>query len=100
MKPYRFTQAPQLFRRATLDNLTLVPGNLLPYKKIYQAIANQLPTGEILIVLPRGMHRQKTVFTRVVTLLQAKGHRVTTVPAERLDQQERQQSKLLVGSML
>jgi hypothetical protein len=49
----RLTQPPRRLRRARLENLALIPGNLLPFKEQYHQIANRLPHGEVLIVLPR-----------------------------------------------
>ena len=68
---YRFMRPPKAIRRAQvkLDNVALIPGNLLPFKSAYQEIANGLPKGGILIVLP---HELKN-----------KGHRIVTVSAER-----------------
>ena len=44
----RALQRPQV----RLDNIALVPAHLLPRKAAYQAIANALPRGDILLVLP------------------------------------------------
>jgi hypothetical protein len=35
-----------------LGNIALVPASLLPSKKVWQRIANNLPDGDILIILP------------------------------------------------
>jgi hypothetical protein len=35
-----------------LDNLALVPASLLPHRTTYQRLANQLPAGAVLVVLP------------------------------------------------
>ncbi len=79
MRGYRFTKPPRICIR--LDNLALVPANLLQYKEQWQAIANSHPTGSVLIVLPRteGTHRQ--ALEKMAITLQA-GHQVTTVSAE------------------
>ncbi len=66
----------------TLDNIVVIPGTLLPSKARYQAIANTLPQGDILIVLPAPTSREYGTMTRVKALVEAKGHRVTTVPAD------------------
>ena len=79
MKSYRITQPPRFVRRARLDNLALVPGNLLPFKNQWQAIANQLPKGEVLIVLPRKEGPSRKLLKDVATLLDQKGRRVTIV---------------------
>jgi hypothetical protein len=52
MRPHRFTKSPRAVRHAKLDNLALVPASLLLYKDPYQQLANDLPTGNILIILP------------------------------------------------
>ena len=44
----RALQRPQV----RLDNMALVPAHLLPRKADYQAVANRLPPGDILLVLP------------------------------------------------
>jgi len=62
----------------------LVPGNLLPFKDKWQAIANRLPKGEVLIVPPSTGSRERRTLENVATLLEAKGHRVTTLSAEQL----------------
>lgn len=83
MSLYRFTRPPSTLRCARLDNVALVPANLLPFKAEWQAIANGLPKGDILIVLPEtNLPLRKTTET-VATLLESNGHRVTTLPAER-----------------
>lgn len=75
---------PKALRKAKLDNLTLVPGNLLPFKAKYQAIANDLPAGEVLVILPAGDRPVRKTIQTVVDLVRAKGQRVTTVSAEQL----------------
>jgi len=39
-------------RKARLDNLALVPGDLLPLKEQWQRLANDLPEGSVLICMP------------------------------------------------
>jgi hypothetical protein len=62
-----------------LDNVALVPANLLPFKAVWQKVANTLPKGNILIILPDT--DQRLTQAKVATLLKADGHRVTTLPA-------------------
>ena len=40
-------------RRAKLNNVALVPANLLPYKSQWQAIANGLADDGVLMILPK-----------------------------------------------
>ena len=67
-----------------LDNITLVPAHLLPRKAEYQAIANTLPQGDILLVLPPADSRKRATMERVAQLFRAKGRRVTVLSEERL----------------
>lgn len=81
---YHFTGPPKQLRRpgVKLDNLALVPASLLPFKAQYQAIANDLPTGEMLIIRPV-TEKSRRVLDAVSDLLKAKGCRISMVPAER-----------------
>ena len=57
------------------------PGNLLPYKGEYQEIANGLPQGGILIVLPQEL-KQRRAFEQTAALLKQQGKRIATISAE------------------
>ncbi len=83
--PYRLVRPPQPIsrRKPRLDNVALVPASLLPFKEIYQRVANSMPSGSILIVLPGPAKKQRTVYERVATQLKAQGQRVSTLPANR-----------------
>jgi hypothetical protein len=67
-----------------LDNLTLVPASLLPRKADYEAIANDLPHGEVLLVLPPADSAERQTMQRVAQLFRAKGRHVTILTEERL----------------
>ena len=84
MKQYRFIKPPRTLRRGQvkLDNLALVPGNLLPYKRQYQEIANGLSKGDILIVLPAEVQKRGT-FEKTAAQLKNKGRRIATISAAR-----------------
>jgi hypothetical protein len=73
------TPPPQAIRKAKLDNLALVPGSLLPFKKEWQQLANSLPEGSTLIVLPTAKGSARTILEKVSQALKAKGRRVTTI---------------------
>ncbi len=77
---------PQALRhpQVQLDNVTLVPAHLLPRKAEYQAVANELPTGDILVVLPPPDSRERPTMERVAQLFRAKGRHVTVLTEERL----------------
>ena len=67
-----------------LDNIALVPAHLLPRKAEYQAIANQLPAGDILLVLPPPDSRERVTMERVAATFRAKGRHVRVLTEERL----------------
>ena len=82
-----YQRGPRALRRpqVQLDNITLVPAHLLPRKAEYQAIANDLPTGDILVVLPPPDSRERPTMERVAQLFRAKGRQVTVLTEERLE---------------
>ena len=71
-------------RKARLDNLALVPGDLLPLKEQWQRLANDLPEGSVLICMPPPERPQRLVLERVASNLRAEGYHVTTLLAERI----------------
>ena len=79
-------RGPRALRRpqVQLDNIALVPAHLLPRKAEYQAIANELPKGDILVVLPPPASRERRTMERVAQLFRAKGRHVTVLTEERL----------------
>ena len=79
-------RGPRALRRPQmrLDNVALVPAHLLPRKAEYQAIANTLPVGDILLVLPPPQSRERPIMERIAQLFRAKGRRVTVLTEERL----------------
>lgn len=73
---------PLAARKAKLDNLALLPGSLLPFIRSCQEIANRLPDGGVLIVLPAGNPIQKQALLAVARLLAQEGHQVSVIPAD------------------
>jgi hypothetical protein len=80
MKPYRLTHPPRAIRHAQLapyqngtglDNLALVPASLLPFKAQYQHLANDLPKGDILIILPSEDQKLRQAVETVAKQLKA-----------------------------
>ncbi len=67
---YRFMKPPTPIRRAHLDNVGLVPGNLLPQVHRWHQLAGELPKDELVIVLPEEDTAQKKTLTTVADLLQ------------------------------
>jgi len=82
MRPYRFRRPPTALRKAHLDNIALVPASMLPFKNQWQQIANRLPEGSTLIILPTALNRQRQTCERVAKQLRDEGRQVTTVSAE------------------
>jgi hypothetical protein len=76
---YRFMKPPAPIRRAKLDNVALVPGNLLPQIHRWHQLAGELPQDEFLIVLPDADTAQRKTLTTVAELLQKSGHHVRVV---------------------
>ena len=78
MRPYRLTKAPREIsrQRMKLDNITLIPASLLPFKEDWQRLANDLPNGDILIVLPP-QAKQQRVARSVAARLRASGRPVS-----------------------
>ena len=76
--------APQALRRPgiKLDTIALVPASLLPFKDQYQAIANRLPQGTVLLVLPRQKSRARQLLVSLATGFAARGHQIATRTAE------------------
>ena len=83
MKYERFNQPPRGFQRQRVrsDNLVLVPGNVLAYMERWQVMANALPQGAVLIVLPDADQPLVQTLKTVAAYFEAGGHPVTTVPA-------------------
>ncbi len=65
-----------------LDNPAIVPASLLPRRAEYQQLANALPRGQVLIILPAQDGSQKATLQKVATHLRGKGQPVTTVAGE------------------
>ena len=82
MSSHHITRAPGAIRNASLDNLALVPASMLPYKEQWQRIANELPQGSTLIILPSLTNKQRKNCEKVAQQLREAGHQVMTLPAE------------------
>ncbi|MDA8219827.1 MAG: hypothetical protein M0Z94_19685 [Dehalococcoidales bacterium] len=76
---------PSALQRATVhfDNPALVPGNLLPFKAQWQKVANGLPAGTVLIILPVASPYSRKTLEEVANLMRAKGRPVAIVTAKR-----------------
>lgn len=81
-RQYQFTNPPQLLRKATLDNIVLVPASALPFKAQYQMIANSLPEGSVLICHSGVNTGQQKLLETVGDFFQQQGHKVTILSTE------------------
>jgi hypothetical protein len=74
-----FSSPPTTLTRpsVTLDNIALVPASLLPFKDEYQALANRLPRGTVLLVLPRRRPKQRRLLVELASRFAARGHQRT-----------------------
>jgi hypothetical protein len=84
-----FSTPPRRIRRAKMDNLALVPGNLLVYKATRQNMANRLPRRAILIVVPEGRSGQKDMMLRVAKDLAKAGYQVSIMLMSELRRRRR-----------
>jgi hypothetical protein len=82
MMTHPIKPAPSALNRARLDNIALVPGSLLPSIERCQQMANTLPRGAALIVVPSKNPAQKQALLAVAKLLAAEGHQVRVVSEE------------------
>lgn len=87
MRGSPFSKPPRALRGryVRLDNLALVPASLLESRAKYQSIANDLPQGTVLIVLPQADSPTKQTLQKVAERLRAKGQSVTVLPVTRVN---------------
>jgi hypothetical protein len=82
--PRSFGAPPPALHKAHLDNLAIVPASRLPNKAEWQVLANTLPAGSTLIVLPHKSGAARAALERISRSLAVHGSRVTTIePDER-----------------
>ena len=88
----RWCRPPRALRRPEvhLDNIVIVPAHLLPCKTAYQAIANQLPRGAVLIVLPTADTPEKRLLQTAADRFKAKGRHVTTITEASVTKERRE----------
>ena len=75
---------PPILRKAKLDNLALVPGSVLPFKEQWQQLANELPAGTTLIILPPHDGPQRRTLQRVAEQMKANGSQVAILPTDKI----------------
>jgi hypothetical protein len=89
------TPLPGTLQRTRFDALVLVPASLLSFKAQWQQMANELPVGSALIVLPSPDSRQREAVERIAASFEAMGRAVKTLPASEITKLG--QLRLLVG---
>ena len=87
--------SPRALKRAKFDNLALVPASLLPFKVTWQRMANELPTGSTLIILPASTSPRTEALERIKSSFEAMGRSVRILPASEVTKVR--QLRLLVG---
>lgn len=80
--PYRLSEPPARLKKARLDNISLVPASLLPFKGTYQPIANNLPIGSILCIAQTT--RQQKIMAKVTSFFRDHGRSVITMSLEKI----------------
>lgn len=78
------TRPPRTVRKAMLDNLAVLPGSMLSSIARYQELANELPDGGVLLVLPLNSPKQKAALLAVAKLLAEQGHQVRVVSSDQV----------------
>jgi len=76
------TAAPGRRPAPRVENLALVPASLLPHKATYQRLANQLPAGAVLVVLPTEDSPERRSLQEAAIRLRAKGHAIATLSVD------------------
>lgn len=84
MRRSHHPQALSLRRRhVQFDNIALVPASALPFKDEWQTIANALPRGDALLLVPEADSPMRRSLVSVAEQLRRRGHRVAAVGAKR-----------------
>jgi hypothetical protein len=89
------TPLPGTLQQTRFDTLVLVPASLLSFKAAWQQLANELPVGSTLIVLPSSGSLQSEAVEKIAASFEALGWAVTTLPASEIAKLG--QLRLLVG---
>ena len=83
---YHLTSPPNALHRrhVRLDNIALLPGDMLPFMATWEKIAGNLPAGSSLIVLPPVQHPQRGIYEAVARRMQSLGKSVRVISAEQV----------------
>ena len=83
-KHYRFTRPPRAIRKATLENIAIVPASMLPFKETVEQLLSELPPGGVILCHAQANTRQRQLLERVGQRFKAQGHAVVNLPMERI----------------
>ena len=89
------TLLPGTLTRARFDNVALIPASLLPFKLQWQQLADGLPSGSALIVIPAPGSSQSEAVEQIAASFATKGWSVNLLPASEIT--TARQPRLLVG---
>jgi hypothetical protein len=79
-----FYSPPTPLFKVKLDNITIVPASLLPFKSIWQEIANNLPQGSVLICHSPANTKQKKLLDNIFSNLKSKGKSVVNMSTDEI----------------
>jgi hypothetical protein len=77
---------PRALRKAKLDNAALVPASLLPHREQYQEIANGLPGGNVLVVIPDAPRASRAILEQVASSMRERGKPVTILASTSIEE--------------
>jgi hypothetical protein len=89
------TALPGTLKRARFDTVVLIPASLLPFKLQWQQIADDLPSGSALIIVPTAGSPQSEAAAKIAAGFAAMGRSVNLLPASKIT--KARQLRLLVG---
>jgi hypothetical protein len=81
---YRFTHPPKALLNAKLDNISIVPASLLPFKEILQEHMSKLPQGAVFLCHIKENNRQRKLLERVESVFKQHGYAVTNLSMEQV----------------
>jgi hypothetical protein len=81
---YKLTRPPRAIRRATLDNIAIVPASMLTGKESLKEKVRALPRRQVFLCHTRENTKQQRILERVKEIFQRLGYAVTLLPVERV----------------
>jgi hypothetical protein len=81
---YQFTKPPKALLKANLDNIAIVPANMLPFTKTIQQVLNNLPKGTVFLCHAEENIRQRKLLERVEETFRQQGHAVMNLSMEQI----------------